>query len=264
MLFSSDRSESLLYSYFHEFHSEIVRIKEQILSRQWTALNMSEDKQPSSMPFQQQLLSLLERQSINAAQRGGEHGARIYREAQYLMVAYADEFFLHLLTWEGQEAWRGTQLLEVKMFNSQAAGERVFDNLDRLLKQRDPITLELARLYLIILALDFQGKYRNIDDAGQLQSYRRQLFFFITQRDPNELYDYLHYDTNKRLCPDAYAYTLDASQEKQRWLPSLYKWYILFIVIGIGLLISSTILWHAVSQDLDAITTKIMQIEKHE
>ncbi|MEK8020656.1 MAG: DotU family type IV/VI secretion system protein [Candidatus Parabeggiatoa sp.] len=262
MLFSSDRSESLLYSYFHEFHSEIVRIKELILSKQWTVLNMTEDEQPTSMPFQQQLISLLERQSINAAQRGGEQGARMYREAQYLMVAYADEFFLHLLNWKGQEAWRGTQLLEVKMFNSQASGERVFDNLKILLKQRDPITLELARLYLIVLGLDFQGQYRNKDDAGQLQNYRRQLFFFITQRDPSELDDYLHYDTNKRLCPDAYAYTLKASKEKQRWLPSLYKWYILLIVIGIGLLISSSVLWHAASQDLDTITSNILLFHK--
>ena len=262
MLFSSDRSESLLYSYFHEFHSEIVHIKELILLKQWTALNMSQDEQTTSMPFQQQLISLLERQSINAAQRGGEHGARMYREAQYLMVAYADEFFLHLLNWKGQEAWRGTQLLEVKMFNSQAAGERVFNNLEVLLKRRDPITLELARLYLIILALDFQGQYRNKDDAGQLQNYRRQLFFFITQRDPSELYDYLHYDTNKRLCPEAYAYTLEASKEKQRWLPSLYKWYILFIVIGIALFISSSVLWRSVSQDLDAITTKVILHDK--
>jgi type VI protein secretion system component VasF len=136
------------------------------------------------------------------------------------------------------------------------------DNLKILLKQRDPITLELARLYLIVLGLDFQGQYRNKDDAGQLQNYRRQLFFFITQRDPSELDDYLHYDTNKRLCPDAYAYTLEASKEKQRWLPSLYKWYILLIVIGIGLLISSSLLWHAASQDLDTITSNILLFHK--
>ncbi|MDY6991107.1 MAG: DotU family type IV/VI secretion system protein [Pseudomonadota bacterium] len=258
MLFAADRGESLLYSYFHEFHHELVKIKHLIHSGAWALQGSPEEKSSATLTFRQQLIGSLQRQSIDAAQRGGEHGARLYREAQYLMVALADEFFLHLLDWEGKEAWR-KQLLEVKMFNSQAAGERVFDNLDTLLKNRDPITLDLARIYLIVLTLNFQGKYRDSEDTEPLNHYRRQLFFFITQREPSGLNDYLHYDPNKRIFPDAYAYTLDASKEKRRWLPSLFKWYMVFAVVGVGLLFSSTILWHYLSADIDAISQLIIE-----
>lgn len=258
MLYSSDRRESLLYSYFHEFHRELLSIKNQIESGQMVATsNLTENGQHN--PFQQTLINLLERQSIDAARRGGEHGARLYREAQYLMVAFADEFFLHLLDWAGKESWQQNQLLEVKMFKSQAAGQRVFENLEKLLKKRDPMVLELARLYLIVLSLGFQGQYRGIDDGGQLQSYRHQLFFFITQRDPSELDHYLHHDSSKRLCPDAYAFTLDVSHEQRRWLPPLYKWYLAAILLIFGFLLSSTVLWESVSHELKIITTKVLR-----
>jgi len=48
------------------------------------------------------------------------------------MVSLADEFFLHILDWKGQDTWR-QQLLEAKLFNSQAAGQRIFENLEILL-----------------------------------------------------------------------------------------------------------------------------------
>ncbi|MCP4700794.1 MAG: OmpA family protein [Gammaproteobacteria bacterium] len=248
MLFSSDPkySESLLYAYFHEFHDELMRIKQLITSGEWTAGGVPEDEAPIPMPFRQDLIVLLERQSIDAAQRGGEHGAKVYRECQYLMAALADEFFLHLLDWDGKELWR-TQLLELKMFNSQAAGQRVFENLETLLRKRDPITLELARIYLIVLALGFQGKYRDMDDAGSLGNFRRQLYFLITQRDPNTLSEHLHYDANMRLFPDTYAYTNRTGKEGRQWLPSMFKWYAAIVFTGIGFLISSFVLWHLLS-----------------
>ncbi|OQW96018.1 MAG: hypothetical protein BWK79_00300 [Beggiatoa sp. IS2] len=258
MLFASDHSESLLYSYFHEFHSEIVRIKHQVKSGEWAMPALSSIASIATLPFRQALINLLERQSIDAAQRGGEYGARLYREAQYLMVGWADEFFLHVLEWEGREAWRN-QLLEAKLFNSQAAGQRIFENLETLLSQRDPVTLELARLYLIVLALGFQGKYRASDDNEQLLGYRQKIFFFITQRDPSGLREHLHQDPDKRLFPEAYRSTLASDKERQKWLPALYKWYILVMIMGIGLMLSSVWLWQSVSTELDKVTTQILK-----
>jgi len=150
--------------------------------------------------------------------------------------------------------------LEAKLFNSQAAGQRIFENLEILLSQRDPITLELARLYLIVLALGFQGKYRQSDESGQLLSYRRQLYHFITQRDPNELYESLYQDPDKRLFPESYRSTLVINKEQQQWLPALYKWHVLLVLLVIGLMFSSFWLWQLVSEKLDFITTQILSL----
>ena len=145
MLFSGDQSESTLYRYFHEFYSEVIQIKQ---------------APTECSRIQHQLISVLDRQRLDASQRGGEQHLKLYQEAQYLMVALTDEIFLHLFELASKETWR-TQLLEVRIFNSQIAGQRVFENLNALLNKRDPNTLELARLYLIVLFL-IPSNYKNM------------------------------------------------------------------------------------------------------
>ncbi len=247
MLFSSDQSESTLYRYFHEFYNEIIQIKR------------APDERSR---IQHQLISVFDRQRLDASQRGGEQHMKLYKEAQYLMVALTDEIFLHLFEWAGKETWR-TQLLEVRMFNSQIAGQRVFENLNALLNKRDPNTLELARLYLIVLFLGFQGKYRSATDPIQLQeyeNYRRQLYFFITQKNVDELHDRLHYEVNKRIFPDAYRVT-ELKQEERQWLPSLFWWHVSFVALFVGLFFVSIWLWYQVTYDINTQTEQIL--EKH-
>jgi type VI secretion system protein ImpK len=245
MLFASEVTESSLYRYFHEFYHEIIAIK----------------AAPAECSrIQHQLMGVFERQRLDASQRGGEQHLQLYQEAQYLMVALTDEIFLHLLEWVGKDTWR-TQLLEVKMFNSQIAGQRVFEKLKTLLNRRDPHTLELARLYLIVLFLGFQGKYRNTTDPQQLQeyeNYRRQLYFFITQKNVDELYDRLHYQVNQRIFPEAY-HVVELKPQERHWLPSLWWWQVSFLALLVGLLLVSFGLWHQVTHDLNTQTETILE-----
>lgn len=238
-----DQKETSLYRYFHEFYNEIVVVK-----------RFPEE----SARIQHRLITLLERQQMDAEQRGGRQHAELYREVKYLMVALTDEIFLHLFDWEGRDVWRA-QLLEVKVFNSQVAGQRIFENLEALLSNRDPTTLELARLYLIILFLGFQGKYRGTQDAQQLNDYhhyRRRLFFFITQRSPDGLHDHLHYDEKKRIFPDAYR-VLELPYEKRKWLPSMFWWRVVFsMVAGIVLLVSIWV-WYQATHSLESKAQQI-------
>ena len=44
---------------------------------------------------------------------GGEYASALYRRAQYVMAALADETFLYL-DWPGRDAWRAN-LLEFKL-----------------------------------------------------------------------------------------------------------------------------------------------------
>ncbi len=261
MLFASDQPESSLYKYFHEFLEELQSIK----------LAPEEASR-----VQQQLWDLFERQRRDASQRGGEQHAQLYRQAQYLMVAFADELFLHLYTWEGRDAWQKEFLLETKMFNSRTAGQAIFDRLDQLLNQRDPHMLELARLYLIVLALGFEGKYRNITEVSSRSrfnnDYRKQLFLLITQRNPDNLSTLLHHDLNKRICPEAYKYTLQPQRvgnsrnwwhrflvflnlrepdyEGRRWLPPEVIWWKWLLAAFLGGLLVSGMLWQAWTSEL--------------
>ena len=74
------------------------------------------------------------------------------------MAALADEIFLYL-DWPGREAWRAN-LLEFKLFQSYRAGEEIFRRIEALLRTRDPADSELAKIYLMAIALGFRGQPR--------------------------------------------------------------------------------------------------------
>ena len=58
-------------------------------------------------------------------------------------------------------------------------------HIDQLLRERDPARRPLARLYLQLLALGFQGRYRGADSLAPIAAYRRELFQFAWQRMPD-------------------------------------------------------------------------------
>ncbi len=195
----NDKNQSLLTEGLY-FINEIM-----ILSDKWTKNSLPES--PASVLSQKI-------PSPNVAQPGyGKERIKLYREAQYLMVAFVDEFFLHLLGNDKVKTVWLSHLLEYQQFYSRFAGQRVFENLDALLKKADPRTRGLAQLYLIVLTLGFKGKYRNQDDGGQLDHYRQALSDFIG--------DEYAYQPPERLFPAAYpqpATKPSSKNDQESWV----------------------------------------------
>jgi type VI secretion system protein ImpK len=185
---------SFLLTQFREFYREVVRLRRSV---QYSASSREEAgvaltgaghsspgrlalPEPGRTPMVwQPLLSLLERQAVEAGEMGGSFAYEIYREAQYVMCALADEIFLHE-EWEGREDW---QLLESRLFQSQVAGEEVFNRIDRLLQRNDSFYVDLASVYFQALSIGFQGRYRG-EQTNRLAVYRQQLFSMIYRRNP--------------------------------------------------------------------------------
>jgi len=243
--------ETYLTGQFHEFYREVIRQKRAILARGDQMIAASpEAPEESGDPntggrqtataLHAKLLSILEQQALDAGRRGGEYGIRFYREAQYVMAALADEIFLHL-EWEGKALWK-TNLLEFALFNTYTAGELFFQRLDKLLKERDAAYTGMAAVYHLALSLGFRGKFRDKDDKGKLDFYRKQLFAFIFNRNP-EL------DTDaRRLFPEAYAHT--ASQPPGKPFPHVGRWVGLIAAIVVLFLAVSHGLWLHLTHDM--------------
>ena len=176
----------------------------------------------------QQLLSLFERQEAYAWRYGGTYGVEFYKKAQYVMVALADEIFLHT-EWEGRKVWV-SHLLETKIFGTHVAGELFFERLNRLLRDRDPVYRDLGAVYLMALSLGFQGKFRGGDDRGALADYRRQLFTFVFRQEPDLK------NESRHLFPETYCHTL--REEEKKRLPNPRAWLFLlgFVVLAYVLL----------------------------
>jgi type VI secretion system protein ImpK len=130
-----------------------------------------------------ELCQLIELQNIEARRLGGKGGADVESQAIFLKAALADEVLLHT-DWAGRAHWHHV-LIEATLLRSAHAGQQVFADIDQLLREREPARRAVARLYLHLLSLGFQGRYRGAQDLAPIAGYRRELFKFAYQRAPD-------------------------------------------------------------------------------
>ena len=200
----------------------------------------------------QSLLMMFRRNAVQILRAAGKPTDN-YFEAQYVMAAFADDIFIHL-DWEGRRAWT-TNLLEATLFGSHVAGEKFFEKLDRLLRDRDPADRSLAAVYLNALSLGFRGKYYGVNDHGKLRRYRHELFAFIF-RQPADLV------SDKKIAfPDSYVANLK-EKEEPRHLVNPRVWVaVLGVVLFIYLAVSHG-LWMKLTSRIEQANTKIVDLEK--
>jgi type VI secretion system protein ImpK len=254
--------DSFLLGQFREFYAELARLKEKVARGDWLfAAEGEAGEAPPAEPagptepelsptaVWQTLLTLLERQALAARRAGGDFATAVYAQAQYVMAALADETFIHL-EWTGREAWK-SHLLEAKLFGSHRAGEVLFQRLDELLTSRDPVYVELARIYLLALGLGFEGKYRDRETGpADLAIYRRKLYHFIFSREPTLPVG------EERLLPQAYAATLEEGAGGR--LPYLRPWVLAFALVVTLWVAATHPLWRQLIGQLEVILARIL------
>ena len=237
---------------FREFYAEVVRLKDIIRSGPKAAPLPSQTGQgPESGDFSEsisrRLVSLLERQALEADRSGGAFAYERFQEARYVMAGLADEIFLHL-DWVGRANWN---LLEFQLFQSHSAGDVVFERLDNLLQRQDPVNVDLAAIYLLALSLGFQGKFRG-RQGGQIERYRHRLFSMMNGCAPESL------DDTTRLFPDCYLHTLQTAAVKK--LPDPRLWWLLLPAVILLWVAVSHGLWGHLTDELDAVANRIGRI----
>lgn len=201
----------------------------------------------------QELLTLLERQALDAARSGGDIGRELYLQAQYAMAALADEIFLHL-DWPGRLAWK-ENLLEAKLFGTHRAGEVVLERIEAVLRGRDPVYAELARVYLMVLALGFEGKLRGSEEGpALLAAYRRALYRFAFRRDPRVVRG------EEPVAPEAYAATVETGPGAR--LPYLRRWLIGAAVVIVLWIAGGHLVWRHLVADFEPHLDRILAAER--
>lgn len=199
----------------------------------------------------QNLIALFRRNAVQILRAAGKPTDN-YFEAQYVMAAFADDVFIHL-DWEGRRAWT-SNLLESTLFQSHVAGELVFEKLDRLLRDRDPVDRSLAAIYLSALSLGFRGKYHGLNDHGMLRRYRHELFTFVFRQPPDLTSD------AKVAFPDSYVSNL--KKEKRKKLTNPRVWLaVLAFVVAIYIAASHGV-WLRLTSRLEHVNNEIVETEK--
>ncbi len=266
-MFDAARSpeNSPLVRQFYRFYSEVIRQKRQVSETGGAAIQPKEIPAPllsasdqTAYPVYRALCDILEGQEQEARRYGGEYGVKFYKEAQYVMTALADEIFLHL-DWPGKEDWKASHLLEYRFFDTYVAGEKFFDKLEKLLREHSTGYKEMAVIYFLALSLGFEGKYRDQEDKGQLEFYRRQLFAFIFQRDPSLKAE------SAKLFPQPYVHSLPREKAGESGAGGLWNllrgkgWLVLTSAFLLLFLLISHGIWLHFTSDLLALAENIIR-----
>jgi type VI secretion system protein ImpK len=262
--------DTFLLSAFREFYRELLKAKHRVERGEWPAeerygdgdsldpldpLDLGADRAALGRrgAIWQELLTLLERQALDAARSGGDIGRELYLQAQYAMAALADEIFLHL-DWPGRLAWK-ENLLEAKLFGTHRAGEVVLERIEAVLRGRDPVYAELARVYLMALALGFEGKLRGSEEGpALLAAYRRALYRFAFRRDPRVVRG------EEPVAPEAYAATVETGPGAR--LPYLRRWVIGAAVVVVLWIAGGHLIWRHLVSDFEPHLERILTAER--
>jgi len=213
---------------FHTFYDELLSVE-----------RASAASEISVRDARETLERHLERQQLAAEREAGSYGVEMFERAKYAMAALADEYLLSPGS-PARDTWIG-QLLESAVFKSQRAGEKFFHDIDDLQSDYRMETTDLARVYLTVLGLGFQGKYRDAHDAeAKLEQYRRKLYRIIFGREPATAQE-----DDSKIVPGTYAATLDDGNDVELpylrpWVIALALMFVLWIAIGHAIWQSST------------------------
>ncbi|HEV7669040.1 MAG TPA: DotU family type IV/VI secretion system protein [Thermoanaerobaculia bacterium] len=169
--------------------------------------------------------------------------------ARYLMAAFGDDTFLNLV-WPGQVAWQRSTL-EKQFFGTDVAATEILSRIDQLLAAPGPRALPLAKMYLIALALGFEGALRGTADAqAMLAEKRRGLGAMISAGDPPEP------GAAGRLFPDGYRHTLEGGKPKS--LPRAAVWALALVAVLLFWWGLSWPLWHNGTAGLRSILQSLL------
>jgi len=226
-----ERDDPFLVTAFRQFYADVLRRKHEVEAnpREHTS---AQDAALRAVRVRDLLLGKLRRQEAEAGRRGGDWGAESYREAQYAMATLADEVFLGI-EWDGRQAW-ADHLLEASLFGTYVGGERIFTLIDELLANPDPLRRPLGAVYLMVLSLRFQGRFRDRPDAGErIESYRRRLFAFVYPDARSAL------RSDRPIFAGAYRHTArDAAPDRlpptRRWVAALVAAVALYLAVSHG------------------------------
>jgi type VI secretion system protein ImpK len=238
-----DFNTSIFMQNFQEFYYEVLRQKERSLRlfEDDLAAEKTSHVEKEIQEIQKKLHTILEKHSLQASKNTSGITASYFRDAQYVMVALADEVFLNL-EWSGASIWKKS-LLERQVFQTQVAGEQFFKRLDVLLESNEPTRPDLAQIYLTALALGFKGQYNEQKDQEKIDKYREQLYLLLKGKR-NELY----FPGRPRLFDAPYDHTI--TEQPGRGLPDIKTWVSTFASVVVVYVFISYVVWHKLAFEM--------------
>lgn len=120
------------------------------------------------------VISLIHQVASDVGRDRRLHASGTIDDLRYVMAAWSDE----LLMSPSVEAREGAELsasVEQRLFQTMEAGEKVFWCIDRVLSRRSEGDLQIAPVYLTLLAMGYRGQYGDSDPPQRLRAQLEDL-----------------------------------------------------------------------------------------
>lgn len=192
---------------------------------------------------QRQLTEFISMQQKSVEQVASGVQLQLYNQSLYAHAALIDEQILNQLDWDISQSWL-PMMMELRLFKSRNSGVKLIAEMERFSSQPHNFTVDekkLAEVYLKIIWLGFTGCYRKL--PHKIAQLKERLFTSaeLTIPDPD----------GHVLLEKAYKYNINPQQQSRlapikRWRK--YGWYAVIVY-----LVASTLLWLAITKDLDQV-----------
>ena len=231
-------ADFLLLELFDDFYQAVGEIKIALsASGSSEALGKYLNNAPIAPGSQAECISdylfrLLQNQQQIVEDIGTPSDIKAFNRAKYFMSALADELFLLVIDWGGQDDWLD-YMLEMKLFGTALAGNRFYEYIQEILNhpRKSANDTQLAAIALLALRLGFKGVYRRDSGDKQLNVYKSRLFRLVGDTQQSD----------DRLFPEADRNILNPSTAGR--LAPLSRWHRICLLAVCVYLFASTILW---------------------
>ncbi|MCY1033890.1 DotU/TssL family secretion system protein [Corallococcus sp. BB11-1] len=223
-----------------QFLAEVLRLQGEVGVAPRAGNLGKEAPTQGAMEINRALRERLNLQALRRTRRAGEEDPQA-EKVRYALAAFADEVFLHHV-WPGQKDWR-QGLLERDLFHTGNAGDQLFEDIQELLERQGSAQAELAAVYLLVLSLGFEGRYRDTGRKLELEEWHVRLAAFVSSRVEGGL------DVDRpgrQLFAGAYASSVDmvdGPRPELRRLSSLRPWFLLLLAGLVAYVVAGQVVW---------------------
>lgn len=242
---------------FRAFYAEVAECRQAVETGVCASMENSETDAPDEPISAARAVSARLRGVITGfgvdARRTDTQPPRIAdMDSGYVMAAVADEIFLHVVKWPGQQAWLSTFLLEDALYGTRVAGQRIFEAIEELGRKNELIRLDVATVLLVALLLGFRGRYWGVDDGGKLQRMRAQLYELVFGRPYSSRVDW------QEIMSNGHEPRLEESSVRR--MPRLAPWLMALSGAVVVYLFLSHTIWRASIEDILIQADKVIDV----
>jgi type VI protein secretion system component VasF len=167
----------------------------------------------------------------------------------YVLTCYADEALLHLVRWPGAALWPG-MLLELALYGTEIAGERLLETAERMVALVEPARRDVAAALFLAFAAGFRGGRRGTTPEAAARRLQSGLFDIAMDRPAPDRLEL------RRRFAQAVEHTVAVPRRPRS--RAIERAAAALALVLVGWLVAAHLLWHSTHADMARLADQVI------